>query len=280
MQGRPTAKPLGEWVAETEDDMRQLGYDPSSPEDWRRYAIVRFREHRLITGIEKVGDTEIIEVDKRAHDAAREHATLARMLAIELRGIDQDHRKSKGPSQRDVLGSAVRSLEAISDLFAPLKISPFGGLPTPLEILIPELLNVLEGRLSRLLTPADSVVAAAREVRDSNKDLIRITVKAYAAAAVLRLIESKQCPTQNEAYRRVANVVTDAGFYPPGKRKTDPYKPSTIRAWYEKASTEPGALHQRYQQAVEVTPEDPDTALDLLTTHIRLFQFVRENGAA
>ena len=31
--------------------MKELGFDPRSPEDWRRYAIVLYRDHRLIAGM-------------------------------------------------------------------------------------------------------------------------------------------------------------------------------------------------------------------------------------
>jgi hypothetical protein len=268
------------WVDETEADLKQLGFDPRSPEDWRRYAIVRYREHRLIAGVETPGDPETLEVNRRIYNRDRQLASLVRLLAMELQGRDKAFLMLRRPSHHDVLDAAVGSLEAISDLLAPLQICPFGGLPTPLQILIPELLNVREDRLSRLLTPSDRVVASAVRVKDSRKDYIRITVQAYAAAAVKRIIDSKRHPHQNTVYQLMADALTNAGFFPPGRNKTSPYSAQAIRAWYEQGLSGTSPQQQRYEQAVAVTPDDPDLSLELLATHVRRFQFTRaEKGA-
>lgn len=158
-------------------------------------------------------------------------------------------------------------------MVAPLRTTPDLALPTALEILIPELMNVKDDRLSRLLSPSDRIVAAARSVPDSAQDLIRVTVQAFAAATVARLLEDGKI-TNNKAYKRVANALRESGFAPPGKKKTR-HSTEAVRTWYKKALHATDLFQRRYETALAVIPADPDAAVDMLKTYVRLFKFRR-----
>lgn len=81
-----------------------------------------------------------------------------------------------------------RVLELIEEIWAPLAVSPWGGLPERLRLVPADLVNVLEGRRGRLVSPEFS---NPRMVTDSGRDRFRLVVKANAAAIVHRLIEGK-----------------------------------------------------------------------------------------
>ena len=174
MPKRPPIKPAIDWSAKAVAEMRSLGLDPASHDHCRRFATDLFRTLSLRGSIPKPGDDKTIE-------SAATHKMLfplARIFSLvaDLRREEKTYRSRKSPSQRDVLDSAVQVLKSLSDHLSPLRISPFGGLRNSARILLPELLNVTDNRLSRLLSPSNSVVVAARAVTDSGKDRIRVTI--------------------------------------------------------------------------------------------------------
>ncbi|MGD9922278.1 MAG: hypothetical protein AB7V13_12665 [Pseudorhodoplanes sp.] len=83
---KKTPKSVLEWAAAAESDMIELGFDPKSREGWRGYAIVRYHDYRLITGIEK--SDGIVEIDAATHANNIKHADMLRSAVIALRLID------------------------------------------------------------------------------------------------------------------------------------------------------------------------------------------------
>ena len=121
-----------------------------------------------------------------------------------------------------MLEHAIAALKLMDDLLECFRVSPTGGLPTPLLLVLADLINVWEGRLGRLVSPDDKVIAGAKEVPDSSSDRIRLTIHAYAASTIDELIASKRVRSNEEAYRLVADALDKAAFRPPGKRKRAP----------------------------------------------------------
>lgn len=210
------------FLEEAEADMRRLGFDPTKPEAWRRYALVLFRDRKLLPGMPSPDNDEIIEISKTVHARLRTFAEPAVRLIAKLREIDDQYRAIKRPHQQDALEDAIAALSFLTDILDCFSVGPLGGLPTPLLLVLADLINVSQGRLGRLVSPDDDVVAAANEVADSSKDRARLTIQAYAAATVHRIVERKQLRSKEEAYRRWPRHSTRWAFARQENRSQNP----------------------------------------------------------
>ena len=154
-----------------------------------------------------------------------------------------------------------------------LQRQPHGGFPTPLLLVLADLINVSQGRLGPLVSPEDNAIANAKKVGDSYRDRVRMTIRAYAANTVHRLIKSGQMRSNEEAYRRVADVLEKAGFRASGKR--NPINSEVVRSWYEQALTEDWPFADEYQQALQGEDAEPAPLLDALRSAVQPLIFDR-----
>lgn len=174
--------------AEAEADMRTRGLDPAVPDAWKNYALVLVRDRRHLVGQSKPGDDEVIEISKTSHERLMRVARVAAPLIAKLKEIEANYLAIEHPTQRDALEHAIAGLALLEDGLDRFNISEAGGLPSPLRLVLADLINVREGRLGRLVSPPDEVVAGAEGVPDSARDRVRLTIHAYVASTVARLI--------------------------------------------------------------------------------------------
>ena len=55
--------------------------------------------------------------------------------------------------QQNTLDHAIACLELIEEIWAPLALGAWGGLPEPLRLVLADLINVRQGRRGRLVSP-------------------------------------------------------------------------------------------------------------------------------
>ena len=260
--------------AEAEADMRDLGLDPTVLDNWKLYALVLLRDRRLLVGQSKPGDEEIVEISKASHARLMRVARVAAPLIAKLKEIEAKYLAIEQPTQRDALEHAIAGLVLLEDGLDRFNISEAGGLPSPLRLVLADLINVLEGRLGRLVSPPDEVVAGAKGVPDSARDRIRLTIHAYAASTIARLISSGTVSSNEEAYRRVAEALKKAGFHAPGK--ANPVSKETVRSWYESALTDACPFADEYRQALQAAEAPPGLLLEALQRTVRSLMFTRD----
>ena len=260
--------------AEAEADMRRLGFDPTLPEAWRRYALLLVKDRQILHGIPNPDDDETIEISKASHERLmRVAGPMVRVIA-KLQEVEEQYLKIEKPDQQDVLEHAIALLILLDEALAVFRVSRLGGLPTPLRLVQADLVNVLEGRLGRLVSPADDAVAGTHSVPDSRKDRARLTIQAYAAAAVKHLIASGRITSKEEAYEEVARALERAGFGPPGK-ETKGYSPNTVRSWHARAESGKAVFDREYREALRVTDMEAKELLLLLQTTVQSLMFRR-----
>ncbi len=262
-------------LADAEADMRRLGMDPTLPEEWRRYAVILFRDLRLLVGAPSFENDEVIQINKASHARLKKVADPAARLIATLKQIDAQYLAIDHPNQRDALQFAILALSHMDDLLVGFGISQFGGLPTPLQLVLADLQNVLEGRLGRLVSPPDSVIDSGHRVPDSPDDRMRLSIRGFAAAAAKRLIESGKYNNQ-QAYDAVANALNKAGFRPPGGKADTTTKATTVRSWHERTMGADCPFAREYQHALDASEgADPEAIPQLLGTLVRSLMFDR-----
>jgi hypothetical protein len=261
--------------AEAEADMRRLGFNPASPEAWRRYALLLVRDRCLLFGVFSPENDEIVEINKASYERLMRVAVRAVHVIAKLNEIEDRYLAIEPRHQKDALLAAIEAFDWLEEGLDPFGISKAGGLPTPLRLVLADLINILEGRLGRLVSPDDQVVAGAREVSDSSKDRVRLTVHAYAASTVHRLIASGSVASNEEAYRVVAQALDEVGFRPPGKRKRGPVSRETVRSWYESAMTERCRFAEEYKQALKAAEAPPAQLVAAFKSAVRDLMFTR-----
>ncbi len=243
-------------LAEAGKEMDELGIDPECEGAWKMLGLILLKERRR-AGPHQSQDGETIEISKKSYDTLMAIAGPAVRLITDHKKIEKSYLAANNRTQRDVLEHAITALKTQEEWFDKFGVSRFGGVPTPLRIVLADLINVLEERFGRSVSPPDQKIENSEKVTDSRSDRIRLTIHAYAASTVHRLIQSGE--NKNKAYDAVAEALDRAGFTKPGK--DDPIKGSGVRSWYESTHRQACPFADEYQRALKAAKAEPKELL-------------------
>lgn len=260
-----------ELLAEARREMRQLGIE-HAPRRWVELALILLRDRRLLIGTAKPGE-ETVEISKTLHELLLMFTGAATHLVADLRRLDKNYAALEKPGQLDALNHAIDALEAIDRHLDGFGVSRLGGLPVPLVLVLKDLVNAKQRVQGDLVTPP----AGSKPLRDNPKERARLTIQAYSADMVRRLLKQAGGRGKRKAAEEVAKVLDRCGFWAPGRRTSLPkerttraYDPRTIEEWFTKAEAGTAPFTAEYRQAGEAVEDvSPDTLLKEFENTVR-----------
>jgi hypothetical protein len=127
MPPHPFVKLTKPYFDEALADMRRLGLDPDSCDDWKLYALLVVRDRKLLHGMPSPDDDEVVEISKTAHERLMHVAGPMVRVIAKLKEVEEDYLKIKEPCQRDVLEHAIALLSLLDDGLVGFRVSPLGA---------------------------------------------------------------------------------------------------------------------------------------------------------